>query len=138
MKHLYVVDTNILVSALLTKSADSPPLLIVRGMLNGNLRFLLSTDLLAEYRAVLLRNKLMRMHGLNVDEVDALLAEIAANGTHREPDTNPISPDPNDAHLLALLDCEPRAVLVTGDDRLRLALVPPYAERTVTAREALA
>ncbi len=131
MKHRYGVDTNILVSALLTKSADSPPLLIVRGMLNGNLRFLLSTALLAEYRAVLLRPKLMRMHGLNVDEVDAVLAEIAANGTH------PASPDPNDAHLLALLDCEPRAVLVTGDDRLRLALTPPYDERTITAREAL-
>ncbi|WP_295685880.1 putative toxin-antitoxin system toxin component, PIN family [uncultured Nevskia sp.] len=137
MKHLYVVDTNILVSAMLTKADDSPPLLIVRGMLNGNLRFLLSTELLAEYRAVLLRPKLMRLHGLDVDEVDALLAEIAANGTHREPDTHPSSPDPNDAHLLALLDCEPRAVLVTGDDRLRLALPPTYHERTITPREAI-
>ena len=137
MTKLCMVDTNIFVSALLTKAPDSPPVLIFRAMLSGDLRFLLSTDLLAEYREVLLRPKLAKLHGLTSEEVDVLMAEVAANGTHREPITQPPSPDPNDVYLLALLDCEPRAILGAGDDRLRLALNSPVRERTITARDAL-
>jgi len=130
---LYVVDTNVVVSALLSGKADAPPVLILDRMLAGGLRYLLSTELLAEYRAVLLRPKIRSRHGLDEDEVDALLTEIAANGTHREPASRPRSPDPRDAHLLALLEAEPRAVLVSGDELTLGAVTPP--ERALRPRE---
>lgn len=133
MTALYVIDTNVVVSALLTANPDSPPVVILQRMLGGELRYLLSTDLLAEYRSVLLRPRLMRKHGLDETELDELLTEIAANGTHRESQSSPPSPDPNDAHLLALLDCEPRAVLVSGDE-LTLNAVTPRS-RSMTPRE---
>lgn len=133
MSVLYVVDTNIVVSALLSAKADSPPALILDRMLSGGLRYLVSTELLAEYRGVLLRPKLRAKHGLDESEVDALLTAIAENGTHREPDSRPHSPDPKDAHLLALLDCEPRAVLVSGDELTLSVVTPP--ERAMRARQ---
>lgn len=129
------MDTNVVVSALLTRNEDSPPVVILRQMLAGDLRYLLSVDLLAEYRAVLLRPKLARAHGLDETGIDVLLAELAANGAHREPEHLPASPDPNDAHLLALLDCEPRAVLVSGDE-LTLKAVEP-GDRALTPRQYL-
>ncbi|MBV8062313.1 MAG: putative toxin-antitoxin system toxin component, PIN family [Nevskia sp.] len=133
MTVLYVVDTNVVISALLTGKSDSPPALILNRMLAGELRYLLSVELLAEYRAVLLRPKIRAKHGLDESEVDVLLTEIAGNGAHREPASKPHSPDPKDAHLLALLDAEPRAVLVSGDE-LTLGAVTPLA-RAIRPRE---
>ena len=127
------MDTNVVVSALLTGKPDSPPVLILRRMLDGSLRYLLSTELLAEYRAVLLRPKIRSRHKLSEAEVDELLLELAANGATREPSSRPPSPDPKDAHLLALLEDEPRAVLVSGDE-LTLDVVHPRS-RALTPRE---
>lgn len=89
-------------------------------MLDGRLLFLLSPALLREYRQVLLRPKLVRLHGLSENEIDRLLTELTANALWREPAGNvpESAPDPGDAHLWALLDSEPDAILVTGDQRL--------------------
>ena len=55
-----VVDTNVVVSGLLTSVADAPPAMLLDAMLAGRVSFLLSTDLLAEYRDVLLRPAIAR------------------------------------------------------------------------------
>ena len=47
-----VIDTNVVVSGVLTKDSPSPTVRILDGMLAGRFRFLLSVDLLAEYRDV--------------------------------------------------------------------------------------
>jgi putative PIN family toxin of toxin-antitoxin system len=127
MTVLYVVDTNVIVSALLTASPESPTVCLLERMLTGRMRFLVSTDLLAEYREVLLRPRLARKHGLTAAELDVLLAELVANGTHRDPDKTSGAPDPKDNHLLALLQAEPRAVLITGDDVLARSCRKHYA-----------
>jgi putative PIN family toxin of toxin-antitoxin system len=82
---LWVVDTNVLVAALLTAQADSPTARTLDAMLDGSLMFVLSPALLAEYRAVLLRPRLAQRHGLTEAEVDELLATITANAIWREP-----------------------------------------------------
>ncbi len=82
-----VVDTNVVVSGLLTRDAHSPTGQILDAMLRGAFRFLLSADLLAEYRAVLLRAKIPAIHGLSPEQIDRLLAAIAANATIREPES---------------------------------------------------
>ena len=128
---LWVVDTNVLVAALLTAQADSPTARTLDAMLNGSLMFVLSPALLAEYRAVLLRPRLAQRHGLTEAEVDELLATITANAIWREPhapSSSPAAPDAGDAHLWALLACEPAAALVTGD---QLLLHNPYPGRVL-------
>lgn len=120
MPRVFVVDTNVVVAGLITARVDSPTVAVLDAMLDGRMLFLLSPDLLGEYRNVLLRPHLVRAHGLAETEVDNLLTEITANAIWREPaaDAGESPPDPGDAHLWALLADEPGAILVTGDQLL--------------------
>jgi uncharacterized protein len=119
MTPLVIIDTNVLVAGLLTSRKDSPTAALVDAMLHGSLMYLLSPDLLVEYRAVLLRQKIRTAHQLSEQEVDSFLAELVANAIWREPPPTRVSaPDKNDSHLWALLACEPNSVLVTGDELL--------------------
>jgi putative PIN family toxin of toxin-antitoxin system len=70
---VFVVDTNVLAAGLITGDARSPVAQILDHMLSGAITYLLSPALLDEYRAVLLRPKLGRLHGLTEPEIDALL-----------------------------------------------------------------
>jgi putative PIN family toxin of toxin-antitoxin system len=117
---ILIIDTNVVVAGLLTSNPDSPTRWILDGMLSGQFPYLLSADLLAEYREVLLRPRMMVLHGLREAEIDQILTEIVANAVFRDPrPTDPAEvPDPGDAHLWALLACEDRAALVTGDKLL--------------------
>jgi predicted nucleic acid-binding protein len=118
-----VVDTNVVVSGVLAAAKSSPTARILDAMIAGTLHFLLSDDLLAEYRAVLLRPVVVARHGLSTAEVDALLADLVMNASWREPAPAPPHPVvPGDEHVIALLEAEPQAVLVTGDRRLREAV----------------
>ena len=133
MRAPVVVDTNVVVSGLLTRDDRAPTARILDGMLRGAFQFLLSTDLLAEYRAVLLRPAISARHGLNELEVDAVLTTVATNAAVREPAAgSPPGPDPGDEHLWALLATDSRAVLVTGE-RLLLRKPPPGASGTSPA-----
>ena len=117
---ILIIDTNVVVAGLLTSNPDSPTRCILDGMLSGQFPYLLSADLLAEYREVLLRPKMMAFHGLREVEIDQILTEIVANAVLRDPLPKDAAevPDPGDAHLWALLACEDGAALVTGDKLL--------------------
>ena len=117
MQPVFIVDTNVVVAALITSQVESPTARLLDAMVNGRLIYLLSPALLGEYRAVMLRPRLIRAHGLAEAEIDTLLTELTGNAIWREPpaDAEHQAPDPNDAHLWALLACEPAAVLITGD-----------------------
>jgi uncharacterized protein len=113
-----VIDTNVVVSGVLTENPASPTVRILDGMLAGRLRFLLSVDLLAEYRNVLLRPRIRRRHRLAPTQIDVLLTEIAANGAVVETEALSGSTGKGDAHLWRLLDAVRHAILITGDRRL--------------------
>jgi putative PIN family toxin of toxin-antitoxin system len=114
-----VVDTNVVVSGLITSARGSPTAVILDAMLAGRFSFLLSVELLAEYREVLLRPAIRRHHGLADAEVDAVLTDLAMNGILHEPGPAASTPpDPGDDHVWALLET-PAAILVTGDEALR-------------------
>jgi predicted nucleic acid-binding protein len=103
-------------------------------MLKRRFAFLLSQDLLAEYRAVLLRLKIQKLHGLSSEEVDRLLTEIAANAVVRDPDeASAEPPDEGDRHLWNLLETYAESVLVTVDGKLLES--PMYAGRILSPRE---
>ena len=121
-----VIDTNVVVSGVLSSDPDSPTVWILNSMLQGVFPYLLSTPLLAEYRRVLFRPKIRNLHGLSDKEVDTLLTEITINGIIREPEIQTKAPDANDIHLWALLESQKRVVLVTGDAIL-IKNLPAYS-----------
>lgn len=129
---LLIVDTNIVVAGLLTSDQASPPARILDAMLEGNLLYLLSAGLLEEYSAVLRRPRIAERHGLADSEIDILLTELVANAIWREIGAASPAPDPGDDHLWALLEAEPRSVLVTGDELLLKK--PPRRAAIVSAR----
>lgn len=128
-----VIDTNIVVAGPLTAEAGSPTVRILDGMRQGAFPFLLSTALLAEYREVLLRAKIQKVHGLSEREIDLLLTEIATHAIVREPEAVSGAPDPKDNHLWALALSVPGSALVSGD--LTLARKPPPGSNVLSARQ---
>ena len=114
---IFIIDTNVLVAGLISGQVGSPTVKIVDAMLDGKLLFLLSPELLQECRAVLLRPKLLCLHGLNEKQIDHFLTEITANAIWHDVVSDSIesAPDPGDNRLWKLLATEPSASLVTGD-----------------------
>ena len=128
-----VVDTNVVVSGLLTADAAAPTARILDAMLRGAFPFLLSRALLREYRAVLLRRRVRLRHRLSEVEVDAMLTEIVTHAIVREPQVRSGAPDAKDEHVWSLVQSQPAAVLVTGDHAL--AKRPPAGISVMAPRE---
>ena len=127
---IFIVDTNVIAAGLITARPDSPTARVLDAMTSGNLIYLLSPDLLNEYRHVLLRPKLVRLHGLQALEVDQIIIELTANAIWRDPPaaTKHQPPDPCDSHLWDLLASEPSAILITGD---RLLMENPRPQSSI-------
>jgi predicted nucleic acid-binding protein len=132
LKRWTVVDTNVLVSGVITPHPGSPPQRIVDAMLSGKLRFLVSEELVFEYRRALLYPRLVARHGLPETEVDALLEALLLNAGIREASAPTLAAGPEtsesvselrgDEHIIALLKAQPGAKLITGDRRLAEAV----------------
>lgn len=103
-------------------------------MLAGGLRFLLSVELLGEYRRVLLRKKIRTRHGLTEEQIDALLSALATSAVVADiAGRAETAPDPGDNHLWRLLAVRPAAGLITGD--ALLLNNPPPATRVLAPRD---
>ena len=114
-----IVDTNVIVAGLMTAQDASPIARILDGMLVAAFPFVVSEALLAEYRAVFVRPALRRLHGLTVDEVEAILTDLAQHAIVLAPSVvAPPAPDPGDQLLWALLAARADLLLVTGDKAL--------------------
>lgn len=118
-----IVDTNVVVAGLLTGHDASPALAesarILDGMLIAAFPFVVSEALLAEYRTVLVRPGLRKLHGLTVAEVETLLTDIAQHAIVLAPVAAPPAPDPGDQLLWELLAARADLLLVTGDKALQ-------------------
>ena len=130
---VFVIDTNVVIAGLVTGSSRSPLALVVDAMLSGTLVFLLSPALLDEYRSVLSRPKLVKLHGLTETPLDPLFAELTANAIWREPKPGSPAPDRGDDHLWALLSAYSGSILITGD---RLLLENPPKQSSVISPSA--
>ena len=114
-----IVDTNVVVAGLLTGNDTSPVARILDGMLMAAFPFVVSEPLLAEYRTVLVRPSLRKLHGLTVAEVETLLTDIAQHAIVLAPVAAPPAPDPGDQLLWELLAARADLLLVTGDKALQ-------------------
>ena len=117
-----IVDTNVVVAGLLTAREASPGFVdsarILDGMLAAAFPFVVSEALLAEYRTVLVRPNLRKLHGLAIAEVDAILTDFAQHAIVLTPAAAPPAPDPGDQLLWELLVAKATLLLVTGDKLL--------------------
>lgn len=106
---LVVLDTNILVSALL--SPFGPPARVLDLVLSGNIRAAYDDRLLAEYREVLARPKF----GFTPEEVAAVLAYLESDGERvAAPPLACELPDPDNLPFLEVA-AQAKAVLITGN-----------------------
>ena len=110
-----VIDTNVLVSALMTHNPDSPTVRIYYAILNREILVLHSPEIIAEYKDVLYRDKFFFDH----EKVDETINFIKSRGQETipaEPDTEDF-PDPDDKifYSVALAAQDEDAVLVTGN-----------------------
>ena len=129
-----VLDANILISALLSRSGS--PAQIVARWLAGEFELVVSEVLLAELERAFAYPKLRsRLAAADAAQFVALLRSAAVLAPDR-PNPPRRSPDPGDDYLLALAEGQ-KALLVSGDHHL-LGLVDRFPVRSPRAfREAL-
>ncbi len=123
-----VVDTNILVSALLR--SRSPPAAVVQGMVVQTLEPVVCHAIMAEYRSVLTRPRL-RLRAADIEELLALVEKQAHWVDVPAYDGHPILPDPSDWPFVAsalALDCP----VIAGNTRDFPAVL---GVKVMTARE---
>jgi predicted nucleic acid-binding protein len=113
-----IVDTNVVVAGLLTRDAASPVARILDGMLGAAFPFVISEALLGEYRTVLVRPHLRKLHGLSIIEVETVLADLVQHAIVLEPVAVPPAPDAGDQLLWELLAARADLRLVSGDKLL--------------------
>jgi putative PIN family toxin of toxin-antitoxin system len=116
-----VVDTNVLVSALL--APRGAPALVVRAWMHGEFELVVSPRLLDELQRVLAYPKLRRR--ITAAQANTVLDLLGSSGEHHDDPTTPApvaSPDPDDDFLIALAAAA-SAHLVSGDTDL-LGLAP--------------
>ncbi len=113
-----IVDTNVVVAGLLTQNDASPVARVLDGMLSAAFPFVMSEALLAEYRTVLVRPVIRKLHGLTVAKVDSVLTDIAQHAIMLTPVAGPPAPAPGDQLLWELLAARADVLLVTGDKLL--------------------
>lgn len=117
MSYYAVIDTNVLVSALLTRSADSATAIIKNKILSREIVPVYSLIILSEYREVLYRKKFHLPSSI----IDPLLAMICKYGISLDPTpTGEILPDVKDLPFYEVV-MEKRktgdAHLVTGNTK---------------------
>ena len=112
-----VLDTNVLVSALISPGGASAQLLLE--LRSGAFELIVSPLPLAELREVLGRDKFRRY--VSEAEADAYVALIRSEAVVRadpRPSAEPLSADPDDEYLIDLARDAQADALVTGDAHL--------------------
>jgi putative PIN family toxin of toxin-antitoxin system len=118
-----VVDTNILVRAMLKPGGSVGPL--VDFLRTGRYVFLYSEATLGELVDVLSRPRMVHRYGITTDEVDALCALVIRRGELVQPSrVITACRDPKDNKFLELAVAGRADVIVTGDEDL--AVLDPF------------
>jgi putative PIN family toxin of toxin-antitoxin system len=109
-----VVDTNVLVSAILSAHSDSSTVIIRDKIAEGEIVPLYNDEIFNEYRTVLTRPKF----GFPVDVVDAVLQIVLEKGiTLDRTKTEEVFPDPKDIVFYEVAMSREDAYLVTGNTK---------------------
>jgi len=114
MNLIAVIDTNVIVAALLSKNEDSATVQVVNSVLNGTIIPVYNSEILSEYEEVLKRPKF----NLNEKAVISLINAFRQFGFEINPEsTGEILPDKDDLifYEVAFEEQKDNAYLVTGN-----------------------
>lgn len=114
MKYLVVIDTNVIVSALLSKHSDASTVQVINTLLNNKITPIINDEILAEYSDVLHRNK---FH-FPESTIQATLHYFQKYGIYADRlTTNELLPDPKDLvfYEVCMAKREEDSMLVTGN-----------------------
>ena len=129
-----VLDTNILVGALITKG--TPPDRLYQAWLRGEIELVTSTAQIAEIADVLARPRLQKF--LDADEAASIVENMGTRAlVLDEPPEVDLSLDPKDNLILAAAVAGMANLIVSGDKKHMLVLGKVEGIPVVTAREAL-
>lgn len=137
MRNCWVLDTNVLVSALLSSGV---PRKLLDAAINGDFQLCISRVLLAEFEAVLARPKFaarLQQGCLSLDlivrDLEAIAFVVAPAEVRRM-----VRDDPADDYVIATALAGGADLIVTGDRRHLLPLKAVEGIPIVTAAEAVA
>ena len=108
-----VIDTNVIVSALLSSEGNSNPTIVLRETLRGRITPIYNDEILDEYREVLSREK---FH-LQKENVDTVINHVKRSGlkVERTKVLDEVFPDPKDVVFYEVALSKDDAYLVTGN-----------------------
>ena len=114
MKVYAVIDTNVIVSSILSSHSDSATVLVRDNILDGKLIPMFNEDILAEYKDVLNRPKFKFPSAL----VKAVMDAITSVGLYMDrTDSGEFFPDPKDAVFYEVAISKEDSYLVTGNTK---------------------
>lgn len=109
-----VIDTNVIVSSILSSHSDSATVLVRDNILDGKLIPLFNEEILAEYKDVLNRPKFKFPSSL----VKAVLDAITSIGLYMDrTESGELFPDPKDAVFYEVALSKEDSYLVTGNTK---------------------
>ena len=112
MKLYAVIDTNVIVSALLAKHPDSAPVQVIERVLDRVIVPMFNDAILAEYKEVLNRPKFP----FSEDPVNAMLGAITEAGVATEQvESAELFPDPKDVVFYEVALSRDDSYLITGN-----------------------
>jgi putative PIN family toxin of toxin-antitoxin system len=109
-----VIDTNVIVSALLGKNNKSNPSLVFEAMLDGTIIPVYNDEILKEYRDVLSRRNKFPFHEEDADNVANLVIRTGLK-LGRTATFEGVFPDPKDVVFYEVTLSKDDAYLVTGN-----------------------
>jgi putative PIN family toxin of toxin-antitoxin system len=137
MKVYAVIDTNVLVSALLTRNHYSATYMILESLLERKIKILYNDDILKEYKEVLSRPK---FH-LPKDDVNNIINFVVEEGLlSKRKHSKELFPDPKDVVFYEVAISKENAYLVTGNEKHfpnKLIVVTPAEMLEILNREGL-
>ena len=111
-----VIDTNVILSALLSKKSDTATVKVIKAMMEGKIIPLLHDNILAEYEDVLYRDK-FHLKPATIQVVLQAFKIYGIKVTPKKSDENFSDPDDLIFYEVALAKRADNAYLVTGNQR---------------------
>ncbi len=110
-----VVDTNVLVSSLLSSNGNSSPAIVLRAIFHGDVILLYNDSILEEYREVLSRSK-FPFSSLQIDTILSFFQDFGVN-MQRVQSPDWVWPDTDDIVFYEISLSVDGAFLVTGNTK---------------------
>ena len=114
MSTVYAVfDTNVLISALLSKREDSPTVLLLNHVIDGRIILVYNDEIVSEYQEVLHRDKF----GFSDERIKTVLEVVRTGLCLGRTPSNEIFPDEDDAIFYEVALSKEGTFLITGNLR---------------------